>query len=140
MINTHRFINLLSVIHLDKYVKQDRTNYKAKTGRDRAHTCNLISARYHRCAPEQKAHRRGTIRSMRCLLRKFRAKDAPSQFRQGTQSQESTVNRCTSRTITASIISHPFFFSFTFLQLLQSLDDICAQINPMLWSMIINGR
>ena len=139
----HRFNNLLSLLHLDNYVsKSNRTNHKTKDGRDRAHKGYSVHTGYHRCPTEQKAHGRGIIRSLSCFLCKLREENETGEPREGSQ-RESTEKgnwpEHTSKLILPLSFS-PFFTSYQFTIILQALDDICLQINPMLWSVLINGK
>lgn len=47
-------------------------------------------------------------------------------------------NKDTKKEGRLTLILPSFFFSFQFMTMLQFIDDICAQINPMLWSLIFH--
>ena len=127
----HIFINPLVLIH-STYVKQNRTTDKGKTGRDRAPEGDSVFTGYNRCPAKQEAHRRGIVCSMRRFYGLRREETETGKSREGKSRKEN--QEYTKRpSILNSIPS--FLFSNNSITLLMALDDICAQINPILWSM-----
>lgn len=126
----NRFINtlMLRIMNVNKH----RTTDSKQDARDRTTTSKPIFARHHRCIAEQKAYTRRIIRCLQSIYGKYRAQDATAQSDKGScREKESTK--------TSNRIIHipSFFFSFTFFQILQSIDDFCYHSNPAMFNYLL---
>lgn len=141
------FINLLSVLHIDRYVNKDRTTNQARTRRDREeeqeHRTSKrspVQAGIDRCAIRQEEHRRTDSVSIQSLFRQLHEKGSHGKHGKGKGStqehdarRKGSIEEAEGTRIkgTRSIIPS-FLFSYNFFLLIQSIDDICMQINPLL--------
>lgn len=134
MIDKQMFINLYHSIIGNVNNSTGKTNTDTegdctKDAGNRALEDKRTNEGHRRCACKQKAFKRRTCKCLSCIRARLR------QVRKTGEHSEGTQDAC-GQDSTFCLTLPPFLFSFQSIQILQSIDDICAQINPILWSMI----
>lgn len=134
MIDKQMFINLYHSIITNDSSSNRKTNTDTegdctKDAGNRALEDKRTNEGHRRCACKQEAHKGRTCSRMSCIRARFR------QVRETVKHSEGSQDSRRQGRISCLTLP-PFLFSFQSIQILQSIDDICAQINPILWSMI----
>lgn len=135
MIDIQMFINLYQSITGNVRNKTGSTDTDSEGNcpeneGDRRTTGEWTDTGCDRRIAEQEAHERRGIHCIQGVYLRLRKGYAPRKPDKGTCIEEGQGN--------TRIISIPsFLFSYSFIQVLQSIDDICMQINPYLLSYLL---
>lgn len=126
----NRFINLLLSNTIDVYKNRTVNRTEAKGNRTTKRIC--IQTGIDRCAIRQEEHRGNRSNCKQSVLRQLHEEEASRKLAEGTSREGQAEGTGTTRLILPS-----FLFSYNAMLILQSIDDICMHVNPILWSMII---
>lgn len=130
----HMFIKVCSVIGIDRYVHKSTAVDTAERTRDRTNPSKRILGRCSGdCRECKEAHRGRDCECLQSVLRQLHEEGEAGQSREG-QRRKGSQEKDSTASIRLYLLS--LFLSPNFIYYLQFIDDICAQINPILWSMM----